>query len=263
MAGERQVAVRAVQRAMALLAGPLPGKPPTPVGVRTKAPHDYVTDLDLACEREISAIIRAAYPTDSILGEEEERASTRASRLWMVDPVDGTRNLVGGRPDVAVSVAFAHEGRLCAAALGLPYRGLLLSADAEGAWLGDEPLPPLVDPPEGAGLIGLTGELRVASQAQKAARLVGFMVGRAEGIRISGALAYDLATLALGELHGRFSYGGTPWDIAAGALLIERLGGVVSDPQGRPWTPSSTGVIAASGPRAHALLVQGLKAVQG
>lgn len=260
---ERLVAVLAVQRAMDLLAGPLPGKPPTPLGVRTKAPHDYVTDLDLACEREIARTIRAAFPDDAILGEEEERARADAPRLWVVDPVDGTRNLVGGRPDVAVSVAFALEGRLCAAALGLPYRGLLLSADTQGAWLGAEPLPRLVDPPEGKGLIGITGELRAASQAQQAARLFGYLVGRAEGVRISGALAYDLATLALGELHGRYSFGGSPWDIAAGALLIERLGGVVTDPQGRPWTPGGTGVIAASGPRAHALLVQALAEVDG
>lgn len=259
---ERYVAIAAVREAMALLSGPLWGKPSAPGGVRSKAPSDYVTDLDLACERVIASTIRASFPNDGILGEEEERASTRAERLWLVDPVDGTRNLVGGRPDVAVSVAFAREGQLVAAAMGLPYRGLLLSADTSGAWLGEDPLPRLSDPPEGKGLIGLTGELRVPSSAFQAAALVGFFVGKAEGIRISGALAYDLGTLALGELHSRFSFGGTPWDIGAGALLIQALGGVVTDPQGRPWTPSSTGCIAAAGPRSYDLLVQGLAEIR-
>lgn len=257
------MAEAACRAAVALLRGPLPGKPPAPSGVRTKAPRDYVTDLDLACERAIAAEIGAAFPTDAMWGEEEARGDRRAARLWLVDPVDGTRNLVAGRPDVAVSVAFAAEGRLRAAALALPYRGLLLSGGEDGVFLGEAPLPPLREPEEGTALVGLTGELRDAGQARRAAAMVGFLCGRAEGVRVSGALAYDLGTLALGELHARFSQGGTPLDIAAGAFLIERLGGVVTDLSLRPWSLDRTGVLAAAGPRSHALLVAAMGSVAG
>lgn len=263
-----QVARMAVDRAMALLAGPLPTRPPRPDGVRDKEPHDYVTALDLACERAIAATLRAAFPGDAIAGEEEERAAAGARRVWHVDPVDGTRNLVAGRPEVAVSVALYEDDTPVVGVIGLPYRGLCLSASGEGAWLRGapggplDPLPPLSPPPARRILVGLPGELRVADQAQAVARLYAALVGRVEGIRVSGALGYDLATVALGELHARASLGAKPMDVAAGVLLVQRLGGIVTDATGAPYRLGSPGVVVGADAASHALLLEALRTTQ-
>ncbi|MCK6507100.1 inositol monophosphatase [Myxococcota bacterium] len=260
------VARQAVDQAMALLAGPLPTRPPRPDGVRDKEPHDYVTALDLACERTIAATLRAAFPGDAIAGEEEERAAQGARRVWHVDPVDGTRNLVAGRPEVAVSVALYVDDAPVVGVIGLPYRGLCLSASDEGAWLrgapgqAPVPLPPLAPPPPRRTLVGLPGELRVADEARAIARLYGALVGRVEGIRVTGALGYDLATVALGELHARASLGAKPMDVAAGVLLVRRLGGVATDTTGAAYRLGSPGVVVGADAAAHALLLDAVRA---
>ncbi|NOY26642.1 MAG: inositol monophosphatase [Oligoflexia bacterium] len=256
------VARQAAAGAAALLAGPLPGKPPRPDGVRFKAPHDYVTALDLACERSIAATIRAAFPSDAIAGEEEERAAAGASRVWHVDPVDGTRNLVAGRPEIAVSIGLYQDGLPVVAVLSLPYRGLVLSASADGVWLNDKPLPAPVIPPARQALIGLPGELRVESDARAFGRMYSHLVGRVEGIRVSGALAYDLATVALGELHGRASLAAKDVDVAAGALIVARLGGVVTDTAGHPYRLGSPGIVVALSPQIHDIVMSSLDAAQ-
>ncbi|RME28776.1 MAG: inositol monophosphatase [Deltaproteobacteria bacterium] len=260
----RSCTLEALADSAALLAGDLPTRPAVPADIRDKEPHDYVTDLDLRVERAIADRIRASFPADAIAGEEIFDAPDTVRR-WIVDPVDGTRNLVAGRPDIAVCIGLYEGRRGLVGGIGLPCRGLALlaSADRPGATLhaGDAavPLARLGAGPLDRALVGLPGALQPGHGAATIRALAGELAGRVEGLRISGALGYDLALIALGELDARVSLAAKPVDVAAGVVIIEQLGGVVTDVEGRRYQLGRRGLIAARSPEIHAGVLEALQ----
>ncbi len=264
MDAARTCTLDALAVAADLLAGDLPTRPAVPADIRDKDPHDYVTDLDLRVERAIADCIHARFATDAIAGEELFDAPDTVRR-WIVDPVDGTRNLLAGRPEIAVCIGL-YEGSLGkVGGIGLPCRGLdlIASVDRPGATLhaGGRALP-LASLGMGAldrALVGLPGALQPGHGAATIRALSGELEGMVEGLRISGALGYDLALIALGELDARVSLGAKPVDVAAGIIIVEQLGGVVTDIEGRPYRVGSRGLVAARSPEIHAGVLAALQ----
>ena len=123
----RTVAERAVARGCEVV------RARTERAATTKGAGDYVTEVDIASERAIAALLREATPAVPVLGEEEGGATLEAGRAWVVDPLDGTTNFVHGFPVVGVSVALVEEGRPVAGAVGAPFLG---ARWAEGFRLG-------------------------------------------------------------------------------------------------------------------------------
>ncbi len=237
--------------------------PPAPDTVSLKSPNDYLTTLDVAIERRIGAVLRAAYPKHGIVGEEVFREADPAGFTWYVDPIDGTRNFVAGRPDIAVSLALYEGDVPVAAFLLLPHRSLTLSAVRErsGLWVNGQPVVPPSPPARLAdALIGLPGDFRAGTRPPLLAALFQRLSRQAGGVRITGALAYDLGAMALGELHGRLSTQAKVVDVAAGAFLLSRAGGVVTDGAGRPWVPRDGPCVAAATPALHGALMDLLAA---
>lgn len=198
--------------------------------VSLKGPGDYVSQADRKAEKLIREELMKARPTYGFLGEEsEEIKGTDGAHRWIVDPLDGTTNFLHGIPQFAISIALQREGVLTAAVIYNPANDELYIAErGKGAFLNDQRLRvagrrQLHECVVACGLphIG-RGDLELAR------RELAEMMGRVAGLRRFGAASLDLAFVAAGRLDGFWERNLSPWDVAAGILLVREAGGVVS-----------------------------------
>ncbi|MGH3691615.1 MAG: inositol monophosphatase family protein [Microbacterium sp.] len=216
---------------------------------------DIVTDADREVEALIRARLRAARAEDGFLGEETGAEGGSSGITWVVDPIDGTVNYAYGIPAYNVSVAavrgepYPGSWEALAAAVNAPALGEIFSAArGHGAWLDGNRLAVTDETPAGAllatgfGYDPTTHEGDIATVAR--------VMPMARDLRRMGAAALDLAYVAAGRLDGYFERGLRPWDFAAGALLVEEAGGVVS----RIDVDSPRPMLIAGGPDVHARL---------
>ena len=222
-----------------------------------KAAGDYVTAVDREAEAAAIAVLNAAAPDIPVLAE--EAGGSRADRLWVVDPVDGTTNLVRSFPVVGVSVALLEEGRPVVAALAAPHLNNAWSA-AEGAGANDAAGRPLrVGDREPAGCVVATGFPFRRKDERTLARYLSVFMGALlsfEDLRRAGAASLDLAYAAAGAFDGFFELNLGLWDIAGGALLVREAGGVVTDWLGDERAVFDSGNILAGSPKWHAAMLE-------
>ncbi|AOE83729.1 inositol-phosphate phosphatase [Pseudomonas sp. TCU-HL1] len=205
------------------------------ISINEKDAKDYVTEVDRAAELCIVQALRKAYPNHGILGEEGgllEGKGEGADYLWIIDPLDGTTNFIRGVPHYAVSIACKYKGRLEHAVVLDPVRQEEFTASrGRGAALNGRRL--RVSPRkslEGA-LLG-TGFPFRDSQLDNLDNYLGMfrsLVGQTAGIRRAGSASLDLAYVAAGRFDAFWEFGLSEWDMAAGALLVQEAGGLVSD----------------------------------
>ena len=233
--------------------------------VRTKSPSDFVTEVDLASEKEVVRVLTEARPRDAILGEEgvaDRGGMDGARHRWVIDPLDGTTNFIRDLPAYAVSVSCEEEGRPVAAAVLDVARGeLYRAARGEGAEvvLADASVKALaVSPAERfEDALWLTGiPFRNLEPMEKF--LVGLegLASGSCGIRRFGSAALDLCFVARGRAEGFWEYDLARWDISAGALLVEEAGGRVTDFQGREAHLDSGDICASNGALHETLLAR-------
>lgn len=235
----------------ALAAGRVILESPTPE-VERKGRADYVTEVDRRAEEAIRELLGAETPDLAVVGE--ELGGEVADEYWLVDPLDGTTNFIHGFPAVGVSVALVFEERPIAGAVHAPYLKTMWTAvRGAGAEQDGTPLKVSAVAPEDA-IVGTGFPFRVKDQ-----RLDEYLevmlpaLRRFEDLRRAGAVALDLAWVASGVFDGFFEMALSPWDVAAGALLIEEAGGVVTD-----WSGGDAylkGDILAGGGGVHAALL--------
>jgi myo-inositol-1(or 4)-monophosphatase len=216
----------------------------------SKAAGDYVTAVDREAERSALEILQAGAPDIPVLAE--EAGGTRSARMWVVDPVDGTTNLLRGYPEVGVSVALVEEGKPVVGAIVTPFTDAAWTA-ALGEGAADATGRPIrVRDRVGAEVV--TTGFPFRRRHENLARYLPVMEGamwRFEDLRRPGAASLDLAYVAAGVWDGFFELGLALWDIAAGALLVTEAGGVVTDWSGDPQAVFTSGDILAGGPRWH------------
>lgn len=250
-AAELRVARAAAEEAGAILAARAGAD-----RVREKGRADLVTEVDEAAERAITARIRESFAGDAVIAEEFAGVERSAGRRWIVDPLDGTVNYVHGHPFSCVSIAFADERGPAAAVINAPFLGELYEAvRGGGARLNGAPLSVsrVTDP--GAALLA-TGFPFKPGKGDPAEylRLVGAILGSTHGVRRAGAAALDLAYVAAGRVDAFFEIGLSPWDVAAGMLLVTEAGGTVSGWPGDEAPPLESGRILASNGAVHGWL---------
>lgn len=245
------VADRAARRGGAIVLGGDAGRP-----ARSKGAGDYVTEVDRESERAIAELLSRETPGISILGEEE--GGSRGDRYWVVDPLDGTTNYLHGLPLVGVSVALVEHGVPTVGAVHAPFLGeTYVAARGRGATLAREsevPVPVRVSARGPAEAIVATGfPFRRKDLLPRYLEVMERCLGRFEDLRRPGAASLDLAWVAAGAFEGFFELGLSSWDVAAGAVLIEEAGGVVTDWEGGPGYLA--GDILAGSPAVHAELL--------
>ena len=211
-----------------------------------------MSDADRAADALVVQRIHLSFPDDAIVSEEGGRVDGSSGRTWYVDPLDGTINYLYGMPHWSVSIACADADGAVAGVVYDPVRGELFSAArGAGATLGTRRLAVTAVTDPGLALVatGFSYDARErAAQAAVMARLAGSM----RDIRRAGSAALDLAWVAAGRLDAYFEVSRSPWDSAAGELLVREAGGEVT------WTEHTE--IVASGRSIHAPLIALLRA---
>ena len=197
--------------------------------VENKGRNDFVSEVDRMAEREIIRVLRKAYPDHGILAE-ETGGERRSEWLWIVDPLDGTTNYLHGFPQFAVSIALQHRSVLEAAVVYDPLRQELFTASrGAGALLDGRRIRVTQRNSLQDCLIGTGFPFRQPHHLQAYLGMFGDLLAGCTDLRRAGAAALDLAYVACGRLDGFWEIGLKPWDIAAGALLIQEAGGMVAD----------------------------------
>jgi myo-inositol-1(or 4)-monophosphatase len=239
---ELNTAERAAKVAGAAIMGLFKGK----YDVQEKSKNNPVTTADLEANRLIQEIVRKAFPLDGWLSEEDRDGAERlqGSRVWVIDPIDGTKEFIEGVPQFAVSIAFVEAARPKAAVVYNPARERLYKAAAGGgAFLNDQPI--RVTPRE-----VIDGARLLVSRSEPQRKFQVF-VDRCE-IKPVGSIAYRLAKVAAGDGDGTLTFRSIhEWDICAGVLMVEEAGGKVVDGNGRDLLfnqrePRHRGVVAAN-----------------
>ena len=233
------------------------------LAVVRKRHNDFVTEVDKAAEQAIIEILRRAYPEHAILAEESGRAEATpgASEFtWIIDPLDGTTNFIHGFPQYAVSIGLQHKGVLTHGVVYDPGKNELFTASrGRGAYLNDRRIRVSRRVNMADALIGTGFPFRDLKSLDEYVGMFREITTRVAGIRRAGAAALDLAYVASGRLDGFWEIGLSPWDMAAGALLIQEAGGLVGDLQGESgWLES--GRIACGNPKIFVQLLQALAA---
>lgn len=226
------------------------------LAIEVKAFKDYVTAVDREAEAAIVAVLGRETLGFAIVAEEGSPEASTLRPRWIVDPLDGTTNFIHGVPTFAVSVGLEDEHGLLAGAILDPCRDETFSAHRGG----------------GARLDGRTIAVsRVATLEtaliatgfpfRELSRLPGYLRAferfcrTTSGLRRAGAASLDLAYTACGRYDGFFEVGLSPWDIAAGALIVLEAGGIVTETSGAAGY-LSTGSIVAAGPAIHAEMIE-------
>ena len=201
--------------------------------VTPKGKDDFFCEVDVKAEQAIINTIRKAYPDHGIIAEESGVQNEEAESVWIIDPLDGTRNYLHGFPFYAVSIALRVKNRIEHAVVYDPLRHECFSASrGRGARLNDHRIRVSKQTLLSESLLGTGFPFRDTELAARYFPTFEALFGKCASVRGTGSAALDLAYVASGRLDAFWKLGLKPWDIAAGSLLIQEAGGLISDLQG-------------------------------
>jgi myo-inositol-1(or 4)-monophosphatase len=238
-----------------------------------KRNDEAVTEADRASQRLIVTGLRKRFPSDGIVGEENETGDVitfdvpnPAGRNWVIDPIDGTNNFIAGLGIFAVCIGLLEAGKPI---LGVVYDvtrdHLYAAASGQGAWLGTQRISVLTTPLGDKTMLMLTSNL-LGPDGKAPAFAVRWIEQTNWKIRMLGAACVEAMHVAAGVAHGAVTLNGKLWDIAASAAIAIEAGAVVTDPKGNPIFPFSlAGYKGAkvpyvlAGPAVHAELIREIR----
>ncbi len=251
------IAVRAARRAGSIInRAALDG---SPLEVRSKRVNDFVTRIDRAAEEAIIETVRRAYPEHGFLAEESGASQPDSEYRWIIDPLDGTTNFIHGFPQYCVSIGVEHRGSLAHAVIYDPVKNELFTASkGRGAFLNDRRVRVAKCLKLQDALVGTGFPFKELTRLDRYTAQLKTIMQSSAGVRRAGAAALDLAYVACGRLDAFWELGLAPWDMAAGALLIQEAGGLVADPEGEDGFLES-GDICAATPKIFSALLQALR----
>jgi myo-inositol-1(or 4)-monophosphatase len=223
-----------------------------------KGPSDIVTDADIAVETMFRAMIADRFPSHGVLGEELAEALSSgggAVHRWLFDPIDGTANYASGLPFFCASLALEVSGVIDVAAVYEPTRRELFTAErGRGASLNGRALRVSSVDRFGDAMLGCGFPHGARTRVPAMEALFGECAIRGRGVRRLGSAALELCYVAAARLDGFWDQHLKPWDTAAGALIVQEAGGVVTDFEGGPFSCYRGGVLASNGQLHQALV---------
>jgi myo-inositol-1(or 4)-monophosphatase len=234
------------------------------------ASAEAVTEADRAAQRFIVAALREKYPTDGVIGEENDagdaitcEVSNTMGRNWVIDPIDGTNNFIAGLGMFCVCIGLLDQGM---PVLGVVYDvtrdHMYFAAKGEGAWLNQKRIHVLDTPLDESTMLMVTSNL--LDKDGKCPRWSIRWIGQTNWkVRVLGSAALEAAQVAAGVAHGSVTVNGKLWDVAAPAAVVIEAGGVLTDLHGKPIFPFNLSQYSgakvpflAAGPTAHAELLR-------
>lgn len=221
--------------------------------------NDFVTEVDRAAEAAIIEILREAYPDYGILAEESgltDAGEGGKDYQWVIDPLDGTTNFIHGFPQYSVSIGLTYKGQLNQALVYDTTRNEMFTASkGGGAFLNERRIRVSKRTKLEEALVGTGFPYRVFDHIDTYLAIFKDLTQKTAGMRRPGAASLDLSWVACGRLDGFWEFGLSPWDMAAGALIITEAGGLVSDLAGEAGYLDS-GNLVAGNPKVFAQLLQ-------
>jgi myo-inositol-1(or 4)-monophosphatase len=218
------------------------------VTIKKKGVIDLVTEADTGSEERIIQTIRSQFPDHSILAEESGVNTGDEEHLWLIDPLDGTTNYAHRIPLYAVSIAFALNGRIKVGIVLNPVSGELFTATAgKGAHLNGKPIRVSTTASVEDSLLVTGFPYNVRDILPAVAARFTNCLGLSQGIRRLGSAALDLCYVACGRFEGYWEQSLKPWDAAAGVLIAQEAGAVVTDFANNPYTIDQPQILATNG----------------
>jgi len=219
--------------------------------VTNKGDIDLVTEADIAAENLIIERIRSYYPQHGILAEESGEVNLTGGKQsewkWIIDPLDGTTNYAHGYPCFAVSIALEHNGELEVGVVYDPVRDEMFAAErSSGATLNDRTIRVSSVEDLSQAMLCTGFPYNVRERPDFARDFANFTM-TAQAVRRDGSAAIDLAYVACGRFDGFWEDGLSPWDIAAGMLLIQEARGLVTNFNKEPLSIYTKKVLATNG----------------
>jgi myo-inositol-1(or 4)-monophosphatase len=225
--------------------------------IKTKGSHfNLVTEADIECEKKIVSVIRETFPEHNILAEEHDYGKTGSPFTWVIDPLDGTNNFAHRLPHYSISIALAHYGEAVLGVILDPERDELFTAvKGQGAALNNNPI-------KVSGAATLKESLLITGfyydrgekMRQALKRVESFLSLGVIDVRRFGSAALDLCYVACGRADGYFEFMLNPWDFAAGRLIVEEAGGLVTNDAGHQFGLVPSYIVASNGKIHEAML---------
>ena len=223
-----------------------------PRTIRYKGRIDLVTETDLAVETFLQTHLAPCLPEAAFLAEESAQSLELPACCWVIDPVDGTTNFAHGLPLVATSVALWAHGQVQLGVVNLPLLGECYTAvRGGGAWCNGVPIAVSAAQQVEKSLVATGFPYSVQEELPLIIQRLQAILPATQGVRRCGAAALDLAWVACGRFDAFYEHCLKPWDMAAGWLLVEEAGGVVTACDGSPMCLGKGEVLAAA-PGVHA-----------
>ena len=196
------------------------------ISIESKGKNDFVTEVDKNAEEIIINTIKNAYPNHAFLAE-ETGLSGEGDFLWIIDPLDGTTNFLHGFPHFAVSIALQRKGVLDQAVIYDPLKQELFTASkGTGALLNNKKIRVTSKKSLDGALLGTGFPYNNEEAVTHFIKSFKAFFPNVAGVRRAGVASLDLAYVACGRLDGFWEFALKPWDIAAGALIVQEAGGI-------------------------------------
>lgn len=198
--------------------------------IETKGLHDFVTYVDKEAEERLVSFLKPLIQGAGFITEEKTIKESRNEYTWIIDPLDGTTNFIHGISPFAISIALQHNEKTI---LGMIYEisleELFYAYEGKGAYLNDRPIRVSNANNLEQSLIATGFPYNDFSRLPKYMESLNYFMHHSHGLRRLGSAATDLAYVACGRFEGFYEYSLKPWDVAAGAYIVEMAGGKVSD----------------------------------
>jgi myo-inositol-1(or 4)-monophosphatase len=215
--------------------------------ITKKGEFNLVTEVDKASEKAVVELILKRFPDHSILAEESP-AVTGSGCRWIIDPIDGTTNFAHGFPIVSVSIGFEQDGRLEMGGVFDPFRKELFFAErGRGATLNGKPIHVSKAQTLSDSLLATGFPYDRNKNPDDYLNMLRVFLTRIQGIRRGGSAAIDLCYVACGRFDGYYEMKLSPWDKAAGMIIVEEAGGRLTDFSGAPLTLAGLQNLATNG----------------
>ena len=209
-----------------------------------KGKTDLVTETDLHSENIIKSIIRASYPDHDLLAEESEKESSQSDFLWIIDPLDGTTNFVHGYPSFAVSIGVYWKNKpLVGMVLEMPNLKLYTAIKGEGAFCEGEKIESSDTKTLDVSLLVTGFGYDHGNNWNTNMKLFKHFTDITQGVRRLGAASVDICHVACGKVDGFWEYDLKPWDTAAGILIAQESGCMITDIRGNDFRLESDNIL--------------------